>query len=195
MEKQEMTTPLNRFFAFWWILAAFAVFGLLALVAYLLGGTKEDKAYEEASKKRLETREKIDEAQRAKLAEVKLDFAAGAKLLSETKPVASKEPAPGTPTYVRKMKEIQEEMDRQAQETLLKEAEESGAQILTVTSTVATLQFVEKTLTAKAGEDILVLFKNPDTATKIPEGEEKALSVTTLCFANPVRSRLLRQRP
>ena len=42
---QEMTTPLNRFFTFWWILAGFAVFGVLALVAYLVsGGSNDDTA-------------------------------------------------------------------------------------------------------------------------------------------------------
>jgi len=173
MEKQEMTTPLNRFFAFWWILAVFAVFGLLALVAYLLGGKKEDKQYTADTSRRTDIRSVADKAQFAKLAAVNVDFAEGAKALSAAKPAPSSKPAPGTKAYEEKMIEIQEEMERAAMEKLLKEAKEKGAQMLTVTATANTLQFVEKTLTAKAGKPIVILFKNPDPLTVIPEGATK----------------------
>ena len=50
---QELTTPLDRFFTFWWILAGFAVFGLLALIAYLLSGKETDSVYEARMAERL----------------------------------------------------------------------------------------------------------------------------------------------
>lgn len=153
---QELTTPLDRFFTFWWILAGFAVFGLLALIAYLLSGKETDSVYEARMAERLTAKQTMVAAQTERLAEVKLDLAAGAKALSDKKVVASTTAVPGSPTHAKMMAEM------------AAKSEAPGA--LVVNSTISTalkpgelpLTYVEKELTAVAGSEITITFNNPD---------------------------------
>lgn len=163
---QEMTTPLNRFFTFWWILAGFAVFGLLALVAYAVsGGKNDDPAYDKAMEKRLKTKAEVVAAQAKQLEEMKFDIAAGVAALSAQTAAATDKAVPGSPTDIARKEEIAK---KQAAELAAKSS--AGAQKLTVTATVLTalkpgelpLQFAEKELTAVAGTPIEITFINPD---------------------------------
>ena len=170
---QEMTTPLNRFFTFWWILAGFALFGLLALVAYsFTGGGKEDAAYVKRSGERLAIKEEVDGAQDAKLAEVKLDLAAGVAALGTTKPTPSTTAVPGSPTHDKMMAEMAAKMKAEEEAKAAAEAaaggdEKKDVQKLTVHSTnpgkgEPLMQFAEKEITAVAGKPIELTFRNPD---------------------------------
>ena len=163
---QEMTTPLNRFFTFWWILAGFAAFGLLALVAFVLGGGRDhDTAYQKRSAERLATKEKIVAAQEGQLGEVKIDLAAGAAALSASPAAASTAAVPGTPTHDKILAEIKKKADAEAASKAVE-----GGQTLTISATNSAklapgempLQFVEKELTAVAGGPIVLTFNNPD---------------------------------
>lgn len=182
--RQEMTTPLERFFTFWWILAGFVGFGLLALIVYVVGGKDTDEAYESAMGTRLATKAEIDTAQTSELQKVKIDLSAGVAALSGAKPAASDKVVPGSPTGIEIANEIVAE--QAAQEKLEAEAEAAKAAalalanpgapvkpkvevqklVITASNPAAAqppMQFVEKELTAVAGKAVELTFKNPDT--------------------------------
>lgn len=162
-DSQEITTPLNRFFAFWWILAGFAVFGILAIIVNLLGGKKDDPEYAASMTTRLATQAEVVDAQTKVLAETKVDFAAGIAALDGVKPSASKVAVPGSPTHDKMMAE----MAKKAAADAAAKAN-PDAQKLTVNTTDPAkgeppLQYKEKELTAEAGKPIELSFNNIDT--------------------------------
>ena len=161
-KSHEMTTPLNRFFTFWWILAGFAVFGVLAIVAYLLGGTNEDTVYETSMNTRLETRSAVTAAQAQKLAEVQPDLAKGVALLSAQSVAASEQAVPGSPTHDKLMEEMAAKMAAEAAAS-----SDASAVKLTLHATNSVkgeppLQYVEKELSVPAGSAVELTFINPD---------------------------------
>jgi plastocyanin len=161
-DSQEMTTPLNRFFTFWWILAGFAVFGLLALIAYVFGGKDEDVAYKESMAARLATKGEVVAAQATQLSEVKFDIAAGVAALSSQAVAASDKAVPGSPTHDKLMAEMAAKMEAEAAAN-----SDASAVKLTLTATNSAkgeppLQYVEKELTVSAGAAVELTFVNPD---------------------------------
>ena len=159
---QEMTTPLNRFFTFWWVLAGFAVFGLLAIIAYVIGGIDGDQAYEKRMAERLATRGEVDADQVKQLESFKLDLEAGAAALSSAKPIASTKAVPGSPTHDKLMAEMAAKADAEAAAS-----SDASATKLTLTATNSAkgeppLQYVEKELTVSAGAPVELTFINPD---------------------------------
>ena len=160
---QEMTTPLNRFFTFWWILAGFAVFGVLALVAYLVsGGSNDDTAYETSMAARLETKGAVDAAQAQKLAEVKLDIQAGIAALSAQSVAASEQAAPGTPTHDKMMEEMAAKMAAEAAASSDASAVKLSLSATNLAKGEPALQYVEKELSVPSGALVELTFKNPD---------------------------------
>ncbi len=159
---QEMTTPLNRFFTFWWVLAGFAAFGILTLVAYLIGGRDDDLAYEQRMSERLATKGEVDVAQLEQLGSMELDLATAAAALSTQGVAASTKAVPGSPTHDKMMAEMAAKMEAEAAAN-----SDAAAVKLTLTATNSAkgeppLQFVEKELTVSAGASVELTFINPD---------------------------------
>ena len=175
---QEMTTPLERFYTFWWVIAGFVGFGLLAIIVYTVGGKETDELYESTMATRLKTKAEVDSAQVEQMAKVKPDMEAGLAKLNAQQPIASNKVVPGSPTGI---KEAEEMADKIEAEEAAKAAAEAAAnppkegdppkveaQKLTISTTnpgagQPTMHFLEKELTAVAGKPIELTFKNPDT--------------------------------
>lgn len=99
MDPTPDSSPLKRFCTFWFALAAFAAFGLLAVIVSKATGGDSDPAYAASAEKRSAIREGALEAQAEKLAAAPIDLAAAATALAAKKPVASSKPAPGTNAF------------------------------------------------------------------------------------------------
>jgi mono/diheme cytochrome c family protein len=95
--------PIIRFGAFWWGLAAFLLFAVLAAVVILFNREPKTDLEDVAAKARYETRAKVDEAQKSALPDEAINaaMAAVAKQLVTSKPAAVEKPeqvVPGSPT-------------------------------------------------------------------------------------------------
>ncbi|MFT5104446.1 MAG: azurin [Pseudoalteromonas tetraodonis] len=162
-DSQEMTTPLNRFFTFWWILAGFAVFGLLALIASLFSDSGDDKEYSAIMATRLATQSEVVAAQKKQLEEVKLDLTAGVVALKATKPTASTTAVPGSPTHQNMMAEMAAKAAADAAAAASPDAQKLTVHTTNPTAGEPPMQFKETELTAEAGKPIELNFLNVDT--------------------------------
>ena len=138
------------------------MFGLLTLIAYVIGGKGEDQAYQQRSAERLATRSEVDVDQAKQMSSFKLDLAAGAAKLSSQKPVASTKAVPGSPTHDKLMAEMAAKADAEAAAN-----SDASAVKLVLTATNSAkgeppLQYVEKELSVPAGASVELTFSNPD---------------------------------
>ncbi len=104
-ENPNPDAPLKAFFSFWWGLAAFAVFGLAALIAFTSSGGAKDKPYAEKIQERLEKRAAVDAAQTEAYAKLSLDLEAAASGASSAVAAKTSKPAQGTEAHAKFLEE------------------------------------------------------------------------------------------